>query len=405
MSVIDSSTPEGRAHQQWLNAEANHLLDWAARSMLPDGSIAYLTRDGLPDPAQGRPLWIGCRMVHCLALGSLLGRPHDAELAVRGVAALRTTYRDNEHGGWWADASQPGAGRKQAYGHAFVMLAGATTTVAQIPGGRDLLDAACATYLEHFWDDQMQMPFESYAIDWTDGEAYRGGNAAMHSVEAFLAVFDATGDSRWLDRALAIVRRLVAIAGSFDWRMPEHYDEQWQVVRDYNVDEPRHQFRPFGATPGHAFEWARLLLTLRAAREDADDLLTIAQSLADAAWRDAWDPHIGGFVYTTGFDGNPIVRERFHWVACEAAGAAWALWRATGSPLWAERYATVTEFEQRRVIDPTNPGAWWHELDEHNTPIEQTWPGAPDTYHALQSVLLPSVPLYPGLALALAGAR
>lgn len=381
------------------------LLDWAARSINADGTVDYLTRDGDPDPSQGRPLWIGCRMAHCLALGSLLGRTYDGVLAERAVHALRTTYRDALRGGWWADASRPDTGRKQAYGHAFVMLAGATTTVAGVPGGRELLDDACATYLAHFWDDDTAMPFESYAVDWSDRERYRGGNAAMHSVEAFLAVHDATGDATWLDRAMEVVRRLTSISGAFGWRVPEHYDEHWNVDTDYNIDEPRHQFRPFGATPGHAFEWARLLLTLRAARGDGDDLLAVAQAMAQTAWADAWDERIGGFVYTTDFAGHPIVRERFHWVACEAAGAAWALWRATESPLWAQRYAEVIAFEQQHVLNPQTPGAWWHELDEHNAPVERTWPGAPDAYHALQSVLLPSLDLAPGLAQSLARRR
>ena len=32
---------------------------------------------------------------------------------------------------------------------------------------------------------------------------------------------------------------------------------QWQALPDYNIDNPADPFRPFGKTPGHAFEWAR----------------------------------------------------------------------------------------------------------------------------------------------------
>lgn len=401
MSMLDEAADSTSPHGRWLDAQAEALLDWAARSIRADGSAGYLRRNGQLDAERGTPLWIGCRMVHCLSLGALLGRRDDAERAARGVDALRTIYVDHEHGGWWADADHPGAGRKQAYGHAFVMLAGATSTVAQIPGGRELLDDACGVYLERFWDTSAEMPVESYAIGWTDVEGYRGGNAAMHSVEAFLAVFDATGDSAWLDRALAVVRRLIEVAREYGWRMPEHYDEHWHVDEDYNADRPRDQFRPFGATPGHAFEWARLMLTLRAMRPGADDLVAASEHLADTAWQDAWDERVGGAVYTTDFHGDPIVRERFHWVICEAVGAAWALWRATGSPIWADRYDELIAFEQEHLIDESRPGAWWHELDEANQPIEHTWPGAPDSYHALQSVLLPPLHLAPGLAASL----
>lgn len=401
MNLLDAATPQGAAHQAWLHEESVRLLGWAEGAALPNGGFGYRDRSGDLDPDRGMPLWIGCRMVHCLSLGAAMGRTKDAELATAGVAALRTIYRDTEHGGWWSNAAEPGQGRKEAYGHAFVILAGASATVAGIPGGRELLDDACDTFLEHFWDTSDLMPFESYALDWSDLEEYRGGNASMHTVEAFLAAADATGDELWRERALAISLRIVGNARRFDWRIPEHYSPTWEVVADYNRDQPRHQFRPFGATPGHAFEWSRLLLTLRAAHHGTDELLAAACELTKRAWTDAWDPELGGLVYTTDMDGKPVVRERLHWVACEAAGAAWALWRASGKEQWAQMYDTIVAFNQAHFIDPLTPGAWQHELTDSNTPTELTWPGAPDVYHALQAVLLPPLPLAPGLAAAL----
>ena len=56
------------------------------------------------------------------------------------------------------------------------------------------------------------------------------------------------------------------------WRIPEHYDQNWQPLPDYNVDRRSDQFRPYGTTPGHSFEWARLLLTLEAGRDGAPRL-------------------------------------------------------------------------------------------------------------------------------------
>ena len=35
-------------------------------------------------------------------------------------------------------------------------------------------------------------------------EEYRGGNANMHAVEAFLIVYDVTHDKKWLDRAIRV---------------------------------------------------------------------------------------------------------------------------------------------------------------------------------------------------------
>ena len=123
--------------------------------------------------------------------------------------------------------------------------------------------------------------------------------------------------------------------------------------------------------------------------------------LVETAWADAWDVQLGGLVYTTDVDGEPVVRERFHWVACEAALAAWALHRATGDERWTSMYGVALGFLREHHVIEANPGAWWHELSERNERIELTWVGSPDVYHALQTVILPSLELSPGLAVAL----
>jgi sulfoquinovose isomerase len=370
----------------WRHEQTQRLLDATLASVHSAGGFGWLGSEGALLLDRGRPLWIGCRMVHCLALGHLLGRDDCTAPLDAGLSSLSHEYRDHEHGGWWADADRPGEGRKEAYGHAFVVLASAGATVAGRPGARDLLEDALAVVLQRFWDDEQQMPFESYAVDFTDLEDYRGGNAAMHLVEAFLAAADATGDQAWLQRASAICTRMVDVAADRGWRMAEHFDAAWGVLPDYNRDEPAHPFRPYGATPGHAFEWARLLLALRAAYPAAPPELSAAAShLVTTAAADAWDESRGGFVYTTDHDGHPVVRERFHWVACEAVGATWALEAATGDAGWGTRGTAYWDWIRRHCATP--PLGWQHEFDPDNRPVQRTWVGRPDTYHALQAVL------------------
>src|SRR5207344_3396386 len=86
---------------------------------------------------------------------------------------------------------------------------------------------------------------------------------------------------------------------------------------------------PYGTTPGHSFEWARLLLTLEAAQPAPPAwLLEAATALFDTAVADAWhrDGH-PGLLYTVDASGQPVVTARMHWVACEAVLAADALHR------------------------------------------------------------------------------
>ncbi len=401
MSLFDVATPEGAEHVAWLDREADRLLEWALGAERADGGFGWRADDGTLDAAAGRPLWIGCRMIHCVALGALRGHEGCAEAVDRGLEALRTAYRDDVHGGWFADADARGQGRKEAYGHAFVVLAASSALVAGRPGARELLDEALAVVLEHFWDDELRMPYESYDVAWGDREEYRGGNASMHLVEVFLAASDATGDPQWRQRATDVCVRMMTAARENSWRIPEHFDTTWQPLPDYNIDQPRHPFRPYGATPGHAFEWARLLLTLRAAHPAAPAWLDdAAVGLVETARADAWDVERGGFVYTTDQDGVPVVRERFHWVACEAIGAAWALHRATGDARWEQWYAEVWDFAVEHFADLDGVGGWRHEVSPANEPVALTWTGRPDVYHALQIALLPPLPLAPGLAVA-----
>ena len=137
---------------------------------------------------------------------------------------------------------------------------------------------------------------------------------------------------------------------------------------DYNRDEPDHPFRPYGVTIGHLLEWARLALHARAALGDQapDWLLEDAAALFDQAVRDGWNVDgAEGFVYTTDWDGKPVVRDRLHWVVTEAIAAAAALSAATGRPEYEHWYRTWWDHAAAYFID-RDRGSWHHQLDPHN---------------------------------------
>jgi mannose/cellobiose epimerase-like protein (N-acyl-D-glucosamine 2-epimerase family) len=228
----------------------------------------------------------------------------------------------------------------------------------------------------------------------------------MHSVEAYLAAGDVTGDPVWHTRATSIAARLIGHARANSWRIPEHYDEKWRPQPDYNLDRPKDRFRPYGTTPGHSFEWARLLLTLEAARADAPSWLAqAAVGLFDTAVTDA-EGRDGrpGLVYTVAASGRPVITARLHWVACEAVLAASALHQRTGEERFAAASARWWGEIDRYFIDREG-GGWWQELDQDMAPATSMWPGKPDLYHSYQALLLPSLPLSPTAASALASQR
>ena len=194
---------------------------------------------------------------------------------------------------------------KEAYPHAFVLLAAASSAIAGRPAAGALLEAAIAVVEEHFWSEDEGAMVESWDRAWSEPEAYRGANANMHMVEALLATGDATGDGVWYERARRISERLIGdVARAHDWRVVEHFDAGWSALPDYNADQPRHPFRPYGVTPGHGLEWARLLLQVGAGLPEAPDwMLEAARGLFARAVEDGWrEP--GGFVYTTDAEGG-----------------------------------------------------------------------------------------------------
>ncbi len=395
---------------EWRRAEASRLISFGRAAALPDGGFGWLGATGEIDPAQPCPLYVNARMTHVFALAHLDGVAGAESLAASGLGAFASRYADSENGGFVSSVDVTGQvldAAKENYAHAHTLLAASSVVAAGLPGADSVLAAAAAAIDQHFWSDAEGCARESWNADFTELEPYRGANSNMHSVEAYLAAADVTGDPVWLARAASIATRLInGQARAHSWRVPEHYDENWQPRPDYNHDRRDDPFRPYGTTPGHSFEWARLLLTLEAAQPSPPAwLLGAATALFDTAVADAWhrDGH-PGLIYTVDTDGQPVVTARMHWVACEAVLAADALHRRTGEERFAAAAARWWDEIDHYFVD-RDGGSWWPELAPDMTPTASTWSGKPDLYHAYQAVLLPSLPLSPTAATALARRR
>jgi sulfoquinovose isomerase len=397
------------AHRAWVQERFGRMIQFVLPSVLPDGGFAYLGGDGTPMPDREPSLLLTARMTHVAGVASVLGVPGSERLLAHGLRSLESAFADEAEGGWFGTLARDG--RKTAYEHVHVVLAAASAVTAQragapVEGAEELAARATEVVQERFWREDEGALCESFDTRWGDPEPYRGANANMHAVEAFLAIGDALDEDVWHHRALRICERIVdRHARARDWLLPEHFDEQWQELPDYNVDNPNDQFRPYGATYGHSLEWGRLLCGLHASpRVGAPDWVLEAAAALSRRALGAWGVDgREGLVYTVDWDATPVATVRLHWPVCEGIQATALLGRLTGEVEWERWYRRLWDHAATYFVDTT--GSWVNELDDQMQEGYDVWPGRPDVYHAAGAYLAPLLPAWPFMTVAAARLR
>ncbi|GHT82443.1 N-acyl-D-glucosamine 2-epimerase [Actinomycetota bacterium] len=400
---------------EFLVDQAQNLLIFGANFGAPNGGAGWLNDDRSLSLEHGVETWITSRMVHSYSLAKLSpdlennykGKSAD-ELINEGLKGLTEILTDSKNGGCYAKVNVEGIvidQTKAAYAHAFVILASSSAALAGNAQALDLLPKSLTLFNEKFWDEKYGLSVDNYPIsDWSELDSYRGINANMHTVEAFLAASDVLrqidlGSSEllkpdlWLNRAGQIVDHVVEWAPKFGNRVPEHFNSEWIADPEFNADKKADQFKPYGATVGHGLEWARLIaqygLAVRAQDPSADvkKYIDTAVALFEAAVDEGWDLEIGGFYYTTDWEGKPVVKDRMHWVEAEGINTAATLFEITGQPKYHEWFEKIWRWTLQNLVDES--GSWKHQLNDKNEHVSDVWPGKPDIYHALQACLIP----------------
>lgn len=401
-------TDENKA---FLKEQSDSLLQFGHLFPSPGGGSYYLGDDGTPWTDRPRELWITCRMAHVYSLGTMLGHKGSEELAGAALKGITGELQDDAHGGWYSGIDADGSilPGKACYAHAFVILAATSLKLAGISGADVLLDRALDTYDKYFWNEAEGLSVDTWDTEFRDLDPYRGLNANMHTVEAFLAAADTLTDDGsviYRKRAGRIIDRVLVWAGDNEYRIPEHYTEDWTPDLDMNKDKPDDPFKPYGATPGHGIEWARLIVQWAVSTYRIDDkegrrYIAEAEQLYKRAVADAWDADgAPGIVYTTDWNGRPVVRDRMHWTLAEAINSSAVLCRVTGDDGYLNDCSLFLKYLDEYVIDHKN-GSWFHQLDENNHIKTTVWPGKSDLYHALQAMLIPYAPVGSSIAASL----
>ncbi len=381
---------------QFLKECSGTLLSFGHNFPSPGGGSYYLGDDGTPWKERPRETWITSRMLHVYSMGCMLGHEGSEALADAALKGLTGELHDKENGGWYSGLTADGSPlpTKQCYAHAFVILAASSAVLAKRPGASELLEEAIRIYDKYFWDEKLGLSVDTWNTEFTELDEYRGINANMHTVEAFLAAADVLKDEKYRVRAGRITDTVIGWAKDNDYRIPEHFTKDWKPNLECNSDKKDDPFKPYGATPGHGIEWARLIVqwatsTESLTNEKRQEYIEVAQKLYNRAVEDGWNSDgAPGICYTTGWDGVPIVHDRMHWTLAEAINSSAVLFRVTGNEKYAKDYAEFMEYLDTYVIDHVN-GSWFHQLDRNNKLLTTVWPGKSDIYHALQATLIP----------------
>ena len=283
---------------------------------------------------------------------------------------------------WILEDNNPVDSANHCYGLAFVMLAQASCVEVGIQGAGQCLYHTWELMNEKFWQASTQIYADEATPDWNQLSSYRGQNANMHCCEALLAAYQATGDEQFLERAYTLARTVaVTLADKADGLIWEHYTEALDIDWDYNRDDPKNLYRPWGFQPGHQTEWSKLLLTLYRFRPEPW-MLERARNLFDRALELCWDSEHGGILYGHAPDGSICDDDKYFWVQAESFAAAALLAEATGEDIYWQWYEKIWTYCWEHFVDHQH-GAWYRVLDRENQKYseEKSIAGGKCDYH------------------------
>ena len=331
------------------------------------GYINQFRDDGSIFDDQTKHLVGTCRFVYIFSIAAILTEKSEYKEAARhGVQFLLNHHRQSKGGyAWILEGVKVNDATNHCYGHAFVLLAFATSLKAGIQESAEPLVETFNLMERRFWRQDDRLYVDEISSDWSIVDPYRGQNANMHTCEAMIAAFEATGETNYLNRATALAIRIcVDMTQQSDGMIWEHYDKKWDPDWQYNLDDPKNLFRPFGYLVGHWMEWAKLLLILEE-NNPQEWMLPHAKRLFNAAIKQGWDHNSGGMNYAVSPNGEIIDTDRYYWVLSETVAAAGLLANRTGDSTYTDWYSKSWTWSLENLVDQQY-GGWYRVLDNKN---------------------------------------
>ncbi|MEP6343535.1 MAG: AGE family epimerase/isomerase [Maricaulaceae bacterium] len=342
------------------------------RAFAPEGGFygCFLDNGHCYDP-DVRQLVASCRYVFNYATAyRLYGNAKHLDWAKWGLDYLETAHKQNNGAyAWQIENGEVTDSRVMAYGHAFVLLAAASCLQAGIKRAAKTIDDVFEFIEIYFWDAEASAYFDERDASLKTLSPYRGQNANMHMCEALLTAWLASRDVRFLDRAEQLANRFaIELAAQSGGKIWEHYDSDWNVDMEFNIDKPNDRYKPWGFQPGHQTEWSKLLLILNRERPH-EKWISTAKSLYDQAIDMGWDKSYGGLVYGVAPNGDVCASEKYFWVQSESFATAWRLYDVTGEDKYRQDYNRIWAWSWTYMIDHEF-GAWFRVRNRDGSAID-----------------------------------
>ena len=371
---------------------ASGLADWLFHRTLPawrdrgvdtsaGGFHERLDPARRPVTGSGKRAMVQARQIYVFSHAAVLDRLEGAAAAAnQGFEFLLRHYRHPD-GGWRTRVARDGTpidDGRDLYAHAFIIFAMAwglratgDQAAARQAAAREMADHTLA-----FLDDRLAHPaggfHEGLDAEGKVADGPRRQNPHMHLLEAVLAMYEATSDDAYLDRAaelVALARARFVVDGS---------------LREYFADDLTPAPGDAGriVEPGHHFEWVWLLHQFARLSGDAG-VLALAGDLYGFAVTHGIYAASGGVLDQVSAQGEVLKAGRRLWPQLEALKAHAA--RATVDGAAAARIAPLAATVLRDHLQGAD-GAWREHLDALGAPLVDDLP-ASSLYHVMMAVV------------------
>jgi mannose/cellobiose epimerase-like protein (N-acyl-D-glucosamine 2-epimerase family) len=356
------------------------LRTWAAEQALPlwsrtgwdaarGGFIERLRADGAADAEAPRRVRVQARQVYSFAKAAQMEWFSEGkEIALKGLDYLLAKGRRADGNGYVHLLDRDGKvidDSRDTYDHAFVLLALATVFAATKDSQvRAEIDAVLS-----FLDRDLRSPHGGF-IEGLPPSLPRRQNPQMHLLEAMIALYEATGEAQFQNRA----------GDFFGLFIGNLFDQQTQLLGEY-FEEDWTKINPVVVEPGHQAEWLWLLRGFERNTGCPTGRFRVALLKGALRYRDATT---GCLVDEGDAAGNIVKATRRLWPQTEIAKAYIAQAETSEAGAEDEAKRALVRLHRHYLSHPV-AGGWYDQFDSEGRSLVDFVP-ASSFYHIICAI-------------------